>query len=61
MPFYSKMMRFSRTRKIVLCAVGVYTLHVITVPPNPPPEPPCILVALDMAHRYIQTHGRQDD
>ncbi len=64
MPFYSRTLRlpkWSVPHEMALYAVGVYSIRLVTCPPNPPPEPPCILTALDIVHRYVRAQRRHDD
>lgn len=56
MSFYTRTLRIPRVRfrEIAVFSVGVYVARAITSPPNPPPDPPCLLTALDIIHRHVQ-------
>ena len=56
MPFYTRTLRISniRMRDIVLCSVGVYVARAICTPPNPPPDPPSLWVAIEAARTQLQ-------
>lgn len=41
-----------RMREIVAFTVGLYIVRVLTCPPNPPPDTPYHILAIDLLHRY---------